>query len=67
MYSSCVFELSDYLRFNGGVDNEFSYCGEEQGLLAIETCTNKLNITLFSGQADDSYRGASIYYEGLNN
>ncbi len=56
---------TDTLTFDD-TENEFKYCAGKQGLIAIETCTNKLNVQLRTvGAGDDDYRGALIYYEGL--
>jgi hypothetical protein len=56
---------TDTLTFDD-TENEFKYCAGKQALIAIETCTNKLNVQLRTiGAGDDDYRGALIYYEGL--
>jgi len=47
-------------------ENEVKYCGGKQAAIAIETCTNKLNVILRTvGAGSDDYRGALIYYEGF--
>ena len=53
------------MSFNDN-DNEVKYCDSKQAVIAIETCTNKLNVILNTvGPGDDDYRGVLIYYEGL--
>ena len=62
----------DSLEFNDGDDwVNTRYTGEAFAFLAIETCTNRLSISLtttVSGIAGptwlDGMRGAMIYYEG---
>ena len=66
-YLSCSHDLADYLSFEDN-DNFFKFCGDRQSSIAIETCSNKLNVSLFTNsQPDDSYRGALIYYECVEN
>jgi hypothetical protein len=65
LFTSCT--TNEKLSFTDG-SYSATFCGEWTTKLAIETCSNELNITLTTlSQADSlASRGIAIYYEEVD-
>lgn len=64
VYLSCA---SNYLTFTDAFDlSAEKYCNQQKAILAFESCTSQVTVTLSTrDNADSSYTGALIYYEAI--